>query len=187
MDWVVCAGAWCVCKLRLLTRQCPGACRLWAENDDSLTVSAVFLCFPQVSLIDKLLTAFIQPLQQDNISTTHLRAEYEQASSSAASTSSSNSSNSGLLLPANTKNSSSSSGVLPPDWPEHIYRVHCSLNLNTETGRLSARRPNLQNQPALEKDRYKVRDTTASSNTPRGVSPSIIQWPPGRPCPSSST
>ncbi|RYY30872.1 hypothetical protein EON62_06650, partial [archaeon] len=36
-------------------------------------------------------------------------------------------------------------------------RVHCSLNLNTETGRLSARRPNLQNQPALEKDRYGVR------------------------------
>jgi len=23
-------------------------------------------------------------------------------------------------------------------------RVHCSLNINTETGRLSARRPNLQ-------------------------------------------
>ena len=37
-----------------------------------------------------------------------------------------------------------------------VYRVHCSLNINTETGRLSARRPNLQNQPALEKDRYKV-------------------------------
>ncbi|CAM9468731.1 unnamed protein product [Chrysoparadoxa australica] len=36
-------------------------------------------------------------------------------------------------------------------------RVHCSLNLNTETGRLSARRPNLQNQPALEKDNYKIR------------------------------
>lgn len=36
-------------------------------------------------------------------------------------------------------------------------RIHCSLNINTETGRLSARRPNLQNQPALEKDRYKVR------------------------------
>jgi DNA polymerase I len=35
-------------------------------------------------------------------------------------------------------------------------RVHCSLNLNTETGRLSSRRPNLQNQPALEKDQYKV-------------------------------
>jgi hypothetical protein len=33
------------------------------------------------------------------------------------------------------------------------HRVHCSLNLNTDTGRLSARRPNLQNQPALEKDR----------------------------------
>ena len=36
-------------------------------------------------------------------------------------------------------------------------RIHCSLNLNTETGRLSARRPNLQNQPALEKDIYKIR------------------------------
>ena len=35
-------------------------------------------------------------------------------------------------------------------------RVHCSLNLNTETGRLSSRKPNLQNQPALEKDQYKI-------------------------------
>jgi len=40
-------------------------------------------------------------------------------------------------------------------------RVHCSLNLNTETGRLSSRRPNLQNQPALEKDIYKIRDAFA--------------------------
>eukprot|EP00179_Madagascaria_erythrocladioides_P028058 CAMPEP_0198334002 /NCGR_PEP_ID=MMETSP1450-20131203/19330_1 /TAXON_ID=753684 ORGANISM="Madagascaria erythrocladiodes, Strain CCMP3234" /NCGR_SAMPLE_ID=MMETSP1450 /ASSEMBLY_ACC=CAM_ASM_001115 /LENGTH=720 /DNA_ID=CAMNT_0044038559 /DNA_START=60 /DNA_END=2222 /DNA_ORIENTATION=- len=37
-------------------------------------------------------------------------------------------------------------------------RIHASLNLNTETGRLSCRRPNLQNQPALEKDLYKIRD-----------------------------
>jgi len=37
-------------------------------------------------------------------------------------------------------------------------RVHCSLNLNTETGRLSSRQPNLQNQPALEKDRYRIRE-----------------------------
>ncbi|KAI9906221.1 hypothetical protein PsorP6_004573 [Peronosclerospora sorghi] len=37
-------------------------------------------------------------------------------------------------------------------------RVHCSLNLNTDTGRLSARKPNLQNQPAMAKDRYKIRD-----------------------------
>lgn len=36
-------------------------------------------------------------------------------------------------------------------------RVHCSLNINTETGRLSSRRPNLQNQPALDKDIYKTR------------------------------
>lgn len=30
-------------------------------------------------------------------------------------------------------------------------RIHYSLNINTETGRLSARRPNTQNQPALDK------------------------------------
>lgn len=46
-------------------------------------------------------------------------------------------------------------------------RIHCSLNLNTETGRLSSRRPNLQNQPALEKDQYKIRDafTAEPGNT----------------------
>lgn len=32
-------------------------------------------------------------------------------------------------------------------------RVHASLNLNTTTGRLSCKAPNLQNQPALEKDK----------------------------------
>ena len=42
-------------------------------------------------------------------------------------------------------------------------RVHCSLNLNTETGRLSSRRPNLQNQPALEKDKYKIRQAFSAS------------------------
>lgn len=36
------------------------------------------------------------------------------------------------------------------------HRIHGSMNINTETGRLSCRRPNLQNQPSLEKDRYKV-------------------------------
>lgn len=40
---------------------------------------------------------------------------------------------------------------------EREGRVHCSLNINTETGRLSAKRPNLQNQPALAKDRYNIR------------------------------
>ncbi|KNB44986.1 mitochondrial DNA polymerase [Blastocystis sp. subtype 4] len=40
---------------------------------------------------------------------------------------------------------------------DSAHRVHCSLNLNTETGRLSARQPNLQNQPSLEKDIYFVR------------------------------
>ena len=42
-------------------------------------------------------------------------------------------------------------------------RVHCQLNLNTDTGRLSSRRPNLQNQPALEKDKYKIRQAFQSS------------------------
>jgi len=46
---------------------------------------------------------------------------------------------------------------------DHQSRVHCSLNLNTDTGRLSSRRPNLQNQPALEKDKYKIRQAFQSS------------------------
>lgn len=53
------------------------------------------------------------------------------------------------------------SNFILPLQGDHIsgksQRIHCSLNINTETGRLSARRPNLQNQPALEKDRYKIR------------------------------
>jgi DNA polymerase I len=36
-------------------------------------------------------------------------------------------------------------------------RIHCSININTETGRLSCRKPNIQNQPALDKDIYKIR------------------------------
>ena len=36
-------------------------------------------------------------------------------------------------------------------------RIHASLNINTETGRLSSRKPNLQNQPSLEKDVFKTR------------------------------
>lgn len=43
------------------------------------------------------------------------------------------------------------------DLADKNHRIHCSLNLNTETGRLSARRPNLQNQPSLDKDKYKIR------------------------------
>lgn len=46
---------------------------------------------------------------------------------------------------------------------DHDSRVHCSLNLNTETGRLSSRQPNLQNQPALEKDKYKIRKAFEAS------------------------
>lgn len=43
------------------------------------------------------------------------------------------------------------------DLADKHSRIHCSLNINTETGRLSARKPNLQNQPALDKDKYKIR------------------------------
>lgn len=43
-------------------------------------------------------------------------------------------------------------------------RIHCSLNLNTETGRLSARRPNLQNQPSFSKDIYKIRQAFSASS-----------------------
>jgi len=49
------------------------------------------------------------------------------------------------------------------DLADSDSRVHCSLNLNTETGRLSSRRPNLQNQPALEKDKYKIRKAFEAS------------------------
>ena len=31
------------------------------------------------------------------------------------------------------------------------------MNLNTETGRISCKKPNLQNQPALDKDKYRIR------------------------------
>jgi len=46
-------------------------------------------------------------------------------------------------------------------------RVHCSMNINTETGRLSARRPNLQNQPALEKDQYRIRSAFCAEDGKR--------------------
>ncbi|EQC28659.1 hypothetical protein SDRG_13536 [Saprolegnia diclina VS20] len=49
--------------------------------------------------------------------------------------------------------------ILPlQDLADENGRVHCALNLNTDTGRLSSRKPNLQNQPSMDKDRYKIRD-----------------------------
>jgi DNA polymerase-1 len=50
-----------------------------------------------------------------------------------------------------------------PDMVSSLNRIHCSLNINTETGRLSSRRPNLQNQPALEKDVYMIRKAFRAS------------------------
>ncbi|KXZ47740.1 hypothetical protein GPECTOR_33g622 [Gonium pectorale] len=96
-------------------------------------VAVEALC--EVNAIDKLLSAFIIPLQSDATSTT-------------------------TFLPAAAGEGEGEArgegGVSAPSL-RPVHRVHCSLNINTETGRLSARRPNLQNQPALEKDRYKVR------------------------------
>lgn len=65
------------------------------------------------------------------------------------------------LAPAMVSNLSTASTAL--EIPALDWRVHCSMNINTETGRLSARCPNLQNQPALEKDRYKVRKAFATA------------------------
>uniref|UniRef100_A0A7S1T6Z1 DNA-directed DNA polymerase family A palm domain-containing protein n=1 Tax=Compsopogon caeruleus TaxID=31354 RepID=A0A7S1T6Z1_9RHOD len=62
------------------------------------------------------------------------------------------------LLEANSISTLRSSFIVPLQaLADTNGRIHASLNINTETGRLSCRRPNLQNQPALEKDRYKIR------------------------------
>jgi DNA polymerase-1 len=112
-----------------------------------------------VSLIDKLLTAFIQPLQHDNISTHWQQQQGQYVRSSAAASAAAAAG--AIADPAADLDATSSSSSTPSSSSEEpvgvVHRVHCSLNLNTETGRLSARRPNLQNQPAHEKDRYKVR------------------------------
>ena len=41
-------------------------------------------------------------------------------------------------------------------------RIHTMLNIGTETGRLSSRKPNLQNQPSMERDPYRVREAFAA-------------------------
>ena len=43
------------------------------------------------------------------------------------------------------------------------FFLDCSLNINTETGRISSRKPNLQNQPATDKDIYKIRQAFRAS------------------------
>jgi len=63
---------------------------------------------------------------------------------------------------------------LPPSLPSSFH----SLNLNTETGRLSARRPNLQNQPALEKVRP---PSLLPSLPPFFPSPLCFSYPPSLP------
>lgn len=66
-----------------------------------------------------------------------------------------------------------SSFIIPlQNLPDANGRVHTSVNINTETGRLSSRRPNLQNQPALEKDRYKIRKSFQAA--PGSITPYIL-------------
>jgi hypothetical protein len=121
----------------------------------------------QVSLIDKLLTAFIQPLQHDNISTHWQQQQGKYVKTNAAARAAAAAADADAAASGDTSDliapSSSSSSGSRDEPVSVVHRVHCSLNLNTETGRLSARRPNLQNQPAHEKDRYKVRNATALS------------------------
>ena len=96
----------------------------------------------EVAAIDTLLSNFIIPLQGPAIATPEAR--WTAAGRAAG--------------PKTVVGGSPFSPVSYTTGPATpLGRVHCSLNINTETGRLSARRPNLQNQPALEKDRYRVR------------------------------
>ncbi|KDD72549.1 family A DNA polymerase, partial [Helicosporidium sp. ATCC 50920] len=126
--------------------------------------------------IEKLLTSFIVPLQSDDISALEGASAFRAARSveplpggdalglGALWLEQAQQGPVGSQRGAELKSSSSlasSPSRLPPS---HTWaRVHCSLNINTETGRLSARRPNLQNQPALEKDRYRIRDAFCAS------------------------
>lgn len=67
------------------------------------------------------------------------------------------------MMEASSVSTSLSGFIIPLQaMVDDVGRIHASLNVNTETGRLSSRRPNLQNQPALEKDRYKVRNAFVS-------------------------
>lgn len=66
------------------------------------------------------------------------------------------------LISATAISTLASTFIVPlQQWPGEDGRIHASLNLNTETGRISSRRPNLQNQPSLEKDIYQVRKAFA--------------------------
>lgn len=63
-----------------------------------------------------------------------------------------------VLHPSSSRSSAGSgTGSGTGSEPVTVQRVHSSLNLNTEIGRISSRRPNLQNQPTHDKDRYMVR------------------------------
>jgi hypothetical protein len=52
-------------------------------------------------------------------------------------------------------------------------RVHCSLNINTETGRLSSRKPNLQNQPGKLFSPH-VSNYYTHTNSSRALPPSLF-------------
>ncbi|EKX35753.1 hypothetical protein GUITHDRAFT_79451 [Guillardia theta CCMP2712] len=74
----------------------------------------------------------------------------------------------GFLLESENVEKLLSTFLIPlPEMTDQHGRIHTALNLNTETGRLSSKRPNLQNQPALEKDVYKV------SSLPPSLPPSL--------------
>jgi DNA polymerase-1 len=116
------------------------------------------------SAIDTLLSNFIIPLQSDDISKPDASGEWALCVDGQACRQTGRQAGGrvpaaqpcGRPLSAPIHHTLTHTTPLLPHCTAGVYRVHCSLNINTETGRLSARRPNLQNQPALEKDRYKV-------------------------------
>ncbi|KAL6779457.1 POLG1X [Auxenochlorella protothecoides x Auxenochlorella symbiontica] len=140
---------------------------LFGSELEGLRACAAVDALVDVGAIDTLLSNFIVPLQQDAIAKPAAvdwaaRRRGEAGVLGARNLSLAGregptmgqGSGGGLQAPAALHDSTVDG---PPPAPAAAYRVHCSLNINTETGRLSARRPNLQNQPALEKDRYGVR------------------------------
>ncbi|GFR52186.1 hypothetical protein Agub_g14723 [Astrephomene gubernaculifera] len=127
-------------------------------GEEGLRACVAIEALCEVNAIDKLLSAFIIPLQGDNTSTTTLLPLPPPTTTTADPAAAPSDAPTEAAAGGDPTSSSPTSPTPTSTSPYRaVHRVHCSLNINTETGRLSARRPNLQNQPALEKDRYRVR------------------------------
>ena len=129
---------------------------LFGSEEEGLRACAAVDALVDVGAVDTLLSNFILPLQQDAIAKPGGLEEARAARAGrpeplGLAVADGGVDGKDIIFPQHPPSPP------PPTTPTLPNRVHCSLNINTETGRLSARRPNLQNQPALEKDRYGVR------------------------------